>query len=337
MVFCHYVATGRALRRELCFAIDGEIGRRGGELIGCAPAQARGQLERIGQRFFDTDSPVRRECDAAVLCMVERFPALAPYTEDLQQIVRRYLRTPSFLTRYMPLRGGELPLDAVARALKSCDASGASLEQVLTGFFRFLADTCGAADRERHIEAAARIQTGSHIAGDATAPLEGEDVGGGPLEGLLPNVRLVNGSTGTQTRQRLMLAFNTPFYPEVLIASSVMSEGVDLHLNCRHVIHHDLCWNPTTLEQRTGRVDRIGAKAERVGHPIFVYLPYISETQDEKMYRVVMDRERWFSVVMGEDYKLDPRALERLAARLPFPETAARELAFRLGVEDAGV
>ncbi len=40
--------------------------------------------------------------------------------------------------------------------------------------------------------------------------------------------------------------------------------------------------------------------------PIHVYLPYIAATQDEKMYRVVMDRERWFSVVMGEEYKVTP-------------------------------
>ena len=129
-----------------------------------------------------------------------------------------------------------------------------------------------------------------------------------------------------------MLTFNTPFYPEVLIASSVMAEGVDLHLNCRYVIHHDLCWNPSTLEQRTGRIDRIGAKAERCGQPIHVYLPYVAETQDEKMYRVVMDRERWFSVVMGEKFKVDARTTERLADRVPFPESAASQLAFRLQV-----
>jgi SNF2 family DNA or RNA helicase len=103
-------------------------------------------------------------------------------------------------------------------------------------------------------------------------------------------------------------------------------------LNCRHIIHHDLCWNPSTLEQRTGRVDRIGAKAEIAGQPIQVYLPFIAETQDEKMYRVVMDRERWFNVVMGEDYKVDIRTTDKLASRIPFPEAAASELAFDLRV-----
>jgi superfamily II DNA/RNA helicase len=132
-----------------------------------------------------------------------------------------------------------------------------------------------------------------------------------------------------------MLTFNTPFYPEVLVASSVMAEGVDLHLNCRYVLHHDLCWNPSTLEQRTGRVDRIGAKAEMAGQAIQVYIPFIAETQDEKMYRVVMDRERWFSVLMGEDYKVDTRSTEKLSGRVPLPFAAATELAFKLGVTDA--
>lgn len=129
-----------------------------------------------------------------------------------------------------------------------------------------------------------------------------------------------------------MLTFNSPFFPEVLIASSVMAEGVDLHRFCRYVIHHDLCWNPSTLEQRTGRVDRIDAKVERCGQPIHVYLPYLAETQDEKMYRVVMDRERWFSVVMGEQFKVDARTTEKLAHRVPLPASLAQELAFRLEV-----
>jgi superfamily II DNA/RNA helicase len=118
----------------------------------------------------------------------------------------------------------------------------------------------------------------------------------------------------------------------VLIASSVMAEGVDLHRFCRYVIHHDLCWNPSTLEQRTGRVDRIGAKVERCGQPIRVYLPYLAETQDEKQYRVVMDRERWFNVVMGEKFNVDARSTEKIAQRVPLPATLARELTLRLEV-----
>ena len=45
-----------------------------------------------------------------------------------------------------------------------------------------------------------------------------------------------------------------------------------------------------------------------------------------------MDRERWFNVVMGEDYKVDMRTTEKLANRIAFPASAAAELAFKLGV-----
>src|SRR4030095_3404007 len=103
--------------------------------------------------------------------------------------------------------------------------------------------------------------------------------------------------------QNLMLTFNTPFYPDVLIATSVMAEGVDLHLNCRFIIHHDLSWNPSTLEQRTGRVDRIGAKVEQCGKSLEVYLPYVAATQDEKMDKGVMARERCVHRLMGEGHK----------------------------------
>ena len=63
------------------------------------------------------------------------------------------------------------------------------------------------------------------------------------------------------------------------IESEVMGEGVDLQRFCRHVIHHDLAWNPATIEQRTGRIDRLGCKAEG-RQPIVVYVPYLSGTAD---------------------------------------------------------
>ena len=144
-------------------------------------------------------------------------------------------------------------------------------------------------------------------------------------EVLLPNVRLANGGVRQETRRRLMLTFNTPFFPEVLVASSVMAEGVDLHQDCRYVVHHDLAWNPSTLEQRTGRVDRIGSKAETSQQPVVVYEPYLAGTHDEKMFRVVKDRERWFGVVMGETPDSGERATEQQALRDALATSSRRE------------
>jgi hypothetical protein len=52
------------------------------------------------------------------------------------------------------------------------------------------------------------------------------------------------------------------------------------------------------------------------------------------MYRVVMDRERWFSVVMGEEFKIDARNTEALSRRIPLPTAVASDLSFRLEVEE---
>ena len=50
----------------------------------------------------------------------------------------------------------------------------------------------------------------------------------------------------------------------VLIATDCLSEGVNLQEGFQAVIHYDLAWNPTRHEQREGRVDRFGQKAEVV-------------------------------------------------------------------------
>jgi superfamily II DNA/RNA helicase len=147
---------------------------------------------------------------------------------------------------------------------------------------------------------------------------------------VLPTVRMVYGDTKPQVRERLMLAFNSPLFPEILISSAVLAEGVDLHRFCRYVVHHDLCWNPSTLEQRTGRLDRIGCKAEAARRPIVVYEPFLGGSADEKMFRVVRDRERWFQIVMGQKFEFDEALSEELSNRALLPHELADELMFDL-------
>lgn len=50
----------------------------------------------------------------------------------------------------------------------------------------------------------------------------------------------------------------------VLVATDCLSEGVNLQDQFSAVVHYDLAWNPTRHEQREGRVDRFGQKAESV-------------------------------------------------------------------------
>ena len=244
--------------------------------------------------------------------------------DKLVDVLLRYLRSPVVLARYgHPVHA--LGADGVAEMLDWKGGGGAALRARLEAFTKYM-DGLVKGQRDQLLDALDRIHTATTYA-DAS---DLADEGAAGSEQLLATVRLANGSVKQHTRRRLMLAFNSPLLPEILVASQVLAEGVDLHHDCRHVIHHDLDWNPSTLEQRTGRVDRLGSKGERLDLPIEVALPYIAKTQDEKMYRVVRDRERWFQVVMGARHELDEAEIDDLAERVELHEKAAAKLGFRL-------
>jgi superfamily II DNA or RNA helicase len=50
----------------------------------------------------------------------------------------------------------------------------------------------------------------------------------------------------------------------VLVATDCLSEGINLQHSFDAVVHYDLPWNPTRLEQREGRVDRYGQASPSV-------------------------------------------------------------------------
>jgi hypothetical protein len=58
-------------------------------------------------------------------------------------------------------------------------------------------------------------------------------------------------------------AFNSPFWPFVLVSTSIGQEGLDFHPYCHAVVHWNLPSNPVDLEQREGRVHRYKGHAVR--------------------------------------------------------------------------
>ena len=72
-------------------------------------------------------------------------------------------------------------------------------------------------------------------------------------------VAVLHGGLSRRERRAAEDAFTTG-RARVLLATDVASEGLNLHGRCRLVINMELPWNPVRLEQRVGRIDRIGQR-----------------------------------------------------------------------------
>jgi hypothetical protein len=343
VVFAFYRHTCAALRYHIGDEIRRRLVARARERMGMTPADDERaiwkSLEQIQQRFFGRDEdprPGQRALDEALEGILdEHAAAIAHVDRDgrmrplLLRVMRRFLRVRSSLVRCFPL-GREAdadPHDLVREFLGHEDASGMSWRDKFHSFIAFLCTRCGDEERRLMLEELVRIDTGDHSAAEDEHDRDDDTEGR-----TLANVGVCSGGTKMEVRVRRMRTFNTPFFPDVLVCSEVMGEGVDLHRFCRHVIHHDLAWNPSDIEQRTGRIDRLGCKAEG-RHAIVSYLPYLGGAADERQFRVMRDREQWFQVVMGQQAVADLITAETVEASSPLPHSLVTSLAFDLSLE----
>ncbi|MFN6232955.1 MAG: helicase-related protein [Dolichospermum sp.] len=98
---------------------------------------------------------------------------------------------------------------------------------------------------------------------------------------------------------------------KILLCTESASEGLNLQ-NCGVLINYDMPWNPMRVEQRIGRIDRIGQRYETVRIHNFYY----DGTVEAKVYRKLRDRINAFATVVGN--------LQPILAKVPtFIEQAA--------------
>ncbi|MFC1743118.1 DISARM system SNF2-like helicase DrmD [Candidatus Riflebacteria bacterium] len=72
-------------------------------------------------------------------------------------------------------------------------------------------------------------------------------------------ILMLFGGMTDEEREGIKKAFNDPENPvRILIATDAASEGLNLQQTARYLLHFDIPWNPTRLEQRNGRLDRHG-------------------------------------------------------------------------------
>ena len=84
------------------------------------------------------------------------------------------------------------------------------------------------------------------------------------LSASFQDATLLHGGSSADERDEVRRRFNAE--GGLLIATDAAAEGLNLQGRCRLVINYELPWNPARLEQRIGRVDRIGQ--ERAVHAV---------------------------------------------------------------------
>ncbi len=159
------------------------------------------------------------------------------------------------------------------------------------------------------------------------------------------------GTMRSGVNRRVVRQFRMPGFPYILVTTDVLQEGEDLHTFCHRVIHYGITWTPSAMEQRTGRIDRIGSLVQRrldgrdeLPRPeekIQVHYPYLPETVEVLQVRRVLHRlDRFLELVhrSAERSGANSSTLDltrEILSQLPPPKQREEELKSAFPVDPA--
>ncbi len=139
------------------------------------------------------------------------------------------------------------------------------------------------------------------------------------------------GALSRDERESLVARFNAGEV-QALIATDAGAEGLNLQHRCHVVVNYDLHWNPMRIEQRIGRVHRLGQQRD-----VIVYNFALKDTIDDYVLRLLYQKIGLFTLTIGaletiladvQDAELDleERILEAFLSA-PETEDVGRDLA----------
>lgn len=111
-------------------------------------------------------------------------------------------------------------------------------------------------------------------------------------------IRELRGGMRDEDRVHIAELFNHPPGDDInagttlriLLCTDTASEGIDLHQQCHDVLHYDVPWNPSRMEQRNGRIDRHGQPSTTADIHHFTGLGETSIGRDTRIERRVADK-----------------------------------------------
>ena len=107
----------------------------------------------------------------------------------------------------------------------------------------------------------------------------------------------VNGSMSMEERHHALIRFRDN--ADVLVATDAAGESLNMQF-CHIIINYDLPWNPMALEQRIGRVDRIGQKFE-----VQAYNMLTNNSVDYRIYNIIVEKLDLIMKELGIDKTSD--------------------------------
>lgn len=105
---------------------------------------------------------------------------------------------------------------------------------------------------------------------------------------------------------------------QVLIATEAGGEGINLQF-CHNIINYDLPWNPMRVEQRIGRVHRLGQQND-----VYIYNLCTKDTIEQHILNLLHEKINMFELVIGEldlileKIEQDEGSIEQQLAKLLF-------------------
>ncbi len=137
------------------------------------------------------------------------------------------------------------------------------------------------------------------------------------LESLLSaigTVELFHGRLKPEQKDAAVKSFRVGSGPRMLVSTEAGGEGRNFQF-CHYIVNYDLPWNPMKVEQRIGRLDRIGQE-----HPVVIFNFHVRGTIEGRILEVLERRINIFEDTVGGldpilgDAEADIRTAVKLAA-----------------------
>src|SRR5262249_23125070 len=97
-------------------------------------------------------------------------------------------------------------------------------------------------------------------------------------------VVVIHGGMGREDRMKAQEAFRPDPAVQVLVATDAAGEGINLQ-RAHLMVNYDLPWNPNRIEQRFGRIHRIGQT-----EVCYLWNLVADETREGEVYRTLLDK-----------------------------------------------